>query len=94
MQAHQPQGGDAKASTPAYKVGDRVSFPVIRRAGRGLRISIREACIAELGELTATIKYGNGRTDVIRLDDLTPAGQSNALTRALFGDQVQEKANG
>ncbi|SFC76717.1 hypothetical protein SAMN05216577_11093 [Pseudomonas citronellolis] len=93
MQAHQPQGGGAKASTPDYKVGDRVSFPVIRRAGSGFRISIREACIAELGGLTATVRYGNGRTDIIRLDDLTPAGQPNALTRALLGDQVEGKAN-
>lgn len=86
MQANHPQGSGAKASTPSYKVGDRISFPVIRGGARTIRITIREACIAELRERSAVIRYGNGRTDVIRLEDLTPAGQPNALTRTLCGD--------
>ncbi|WP_315807519.1 hypothetical protein [Pseudomonas sp. C9-3] len=99
MQANHPQGSGAKASTPTLKVGDRVSFAVVRSSSRTVRITIREACIAELAELTATVRYGNGRTDVIRLDDLTPADQPNALTRALCGDSEtravdQEKGAG
>lgn len=94
MQAHQPQGGDAKATTPALKVGDKVTYTVTRETGRSVRISVKEATIhALLGESFAIIKRRNGHKEVQPLSILTPADQPNALTRALLGDQMEGKAN-
>ncbi|WBG63384.1 hypothetical protein ELR50_11095 [Pseudomonas citronellolis] len=93
MQAHQPQGGDAKATTPALKVGDKVTYTVTRATGRSVRISVKEATIVALLGESAIIKRRNGHKECVPLSILTPADQPNALTRALLGNQVEGQAN-
>ncbi|WP_448680202.1 hypothetical protein [Pseudomonas nicosulfuronedens] len=86
MQAQTPEVSDAKASTPALKVGDEVTFTVTKATGRTVKISVKEATIhALLGESFAIIKRRNGHKEVQPLAILTPADQPNALTRALLG---------
>ena len=87
MQEHQPTSGAVEASTNSFKVGDAVTFTVVTRKGNNIRMSVKEATIFELREHRAIVKYRNGRKASVRLEHLTPAGQPNALTRALMGDR-------
>lgn len=86
MQAQTPEVSDAKASTPALKVGDEVTFTVTRSTGRSVSISVKHATIfALIGENSAIIKRRNGHKECVPVSILTPADQPNALTRALLG---------
>lgn len=86
MQAQTPEVSDAKASTPALKVGDEVTFTVTRSTGRSVSISVKHATIfALIGESSAIIKRRNGHKECVPVSILTPADQPNALTRALLG---------
>lgn len=86
MQAQAPEVSEAKASTPALAVGDKVTFTVTRATTRSVRISVKEATlVALIGESSAIIKRRNGHKECVPLEILTPADQPNALTRALLG---------
>lgn len=86
MQAQTPEVSDAKASTPVLKVGDEVTFTVTKATGRSVNISVKHATIfALIGESSAIIKRRNGHKECVPVSILTPAGQPNALTRALLG---------
>lgn len=85
MQAHQPQGGRAEASTNTFAIGDKVSYVKVSSSGNNYRFSAREGVISEIEGQVATVKARNGRTTTQPLSKLTPLGQPNALTRALMG---------
>lgn len=86
MQAQTPEVSEAKASTTALAVGDKVNFTVTRATARSVKISVKEATlVALIGESSAIIKRRNGHKECVPLAILTPADQPNALTRALLG---------
>ncbi|MCM2317976.1 MAG: hypothetical protein NDI93_01445 [Pseudomonas sp.] len=87
QEAHQPQGGDAEASTNSFAVGDKVSYVKVSSSGTGFRFSARDGVITELNDQVATVRARNGRTTTMHIKELTPVGQPNALTRALMGDR-------
>lgn len=73
-------------STPAFQLGDRVSYTVVNTTGNGYRISSREGKIVALEGQVAIVQARNGRRSMQQLSKLTPEGQPNALTRALLGN--------
>lgn len=85
MQVQTPEVSDAKASTPALKVGDKVSYVIARCTGRSVRLTAREGTVVGLDGNMAVVKSRNGRTIIQPVSKLTPAGEPNALTRALLG---------
>ena len=85
MQVNQPQGGTAKATTPALNVGDKVSYIEMSGGGREYRLSARIGVIVGIDGNVATLRAANGRTITQPLDKLTPDGQPSALTRMLIG---------
>jgi len=87
MQAHQPQGGSAEASTNTFAVGDKVSYVRVCRSGNNYRFSAREGVITEINGQVATVKARNGHTIDLALSKLTPLGQPNELTRMLLGER-------
>ncbi|MGJ7513808.1 hypothetical protein ACSFE6_05650 [Pseudomonas baetica] len=86
MQAQTHNGGAIEATTNTISVGDPVTYTQITASGRGYRFSVKEATVQEITGNAATVRSKNGRTSVQPLHKLTPAGQRNALTRALLGD--------
>ncbi|WP_065760990.1 hypothetical protein [Pseudomonas defluvii] len=86
MQVETPEVGTEKATTPAYKPGDQVTFVEVRHGTRTTRMSVKQATIVCILGSTAIVKYRNNHKVAIALSDLTPAGERNALTRALFGE--------
>jgi len=70
----------------SFHVGDKVTFPVVKHGARTTRITVKEATIVQVFQSTATVKYRNGQKVQVALEDLTPAGERNALTKALLGD--------
>ncbi|MGF6590731.1 hypothetical protein [Pseudomonas sp. 2835] len=87
MQVQTQEVSTEQATTTAFQVGDEVSYVAMRKEGRGYRLSARTGKIIEIDGQVATIRGGNGRCSVQPLQKLTPAGQPNALTRALMGER-------
>lgn len=86
MQVETPEVSAEKATTPAFKPGDQVTFVVVQQSGRNTRYSVKEVTLLEIDGVRATAKYRNGRKTTVLLKWLTPVGQRNALTRALAGE--------
>ena len=74
-----------------YNEGDKVTAVISRGAGRGgISLSARECKFVSLHPKDpnyALVQMRNGRREVVKLDAITPAGQRNALTRALCGEE-------
>lgn len=86
MQVETPEVGAEQATTPVLKPGDKVTFTQIRRGAKTIRMTSKEATIVRILGTTAIVKYRNGQNVAIPVAELTPAGERNALTRALFGE--------
>lgn len=74
-----------------FKYDDKVSVVVARSTHRGLGVSmkVQEATFIRLHpevEGRAEVKMRNGRCVWVSLDGITPAGERNALTKALCGE--------
>lgn len=86
MQVETPEVSAEQATTPAFKPGDKVTFTQIRRGTKSIRMTAKEATVVRILGSTAIVKYRNGQNVAIPVSELTPAGERNALTRALFGE--------
>ncbi|ULL06009.1 hypothetical protein JNO42_03075 [Pseudomonas putida] len=86
MQVETPEVGAEQATTPAFQPGDKVTFTQIRRGAKTIRMTAKEATIVRILGTTAIVKYRNGQNVAVPVSELTPAGERNALTRALFGE--------
>ncbi len=86
MQVQTPEVSGEKATTRAFKPGDKVTFTEVRRGMKTIRMSVKEATVVRVLGTTAILKYRNGHNVAIPVSDLTPAGERNALTRALLGE--------
>lgn len=86
MQVETPEVSVEKATTRTFKPGDKVTFTQIRRGVKTIRFTSKEATVVNILGSTAIVKYRNGQELAIRVSELTPAGERNALTRALLGD--------
>lgn len=84
MQAQTPEVSTEKATTPSFKPGDKVTFAQVRETTRTTHINIKEATIVVLVGESAMVKYRNGQKLMIKQSLLTPAGERNALTKALL----------
>ncbi|MDX1464096.1 MAG: hypothetical protein R3215_00150 [Halomonas sp.] len=73
-------------SDTTLQPGDAVTYVVTRKTGRGFSFSAREGKLVEISGGLAVVKARNNRLLSVRLKDLRPAGQPNALTEALAGD--------
>lgn len=85
MQAQTPEVSGAEATTNTFAIGDKVSYVVSKATGRGVRFTAREGKIIAIDGSAATVQARNGSCTTLPLDQLTPEGQPNALTRALMG---------
>lgn len=65
--------------------GDEVTYVITRKSGPGFCISAREGKLVEVSGGLAVVKARNGRLLSVRLKDLRPAGEPNALTEAMTG---------
>ncbi|QYX51530.1 hypothetical protein K3F44_18235 [Pseudomonas sp. S07E 245] len=86
MQVETPEVGAEKATTHIFKQGDKVTFTEVRRGAKSIRFSAKEATVVRILGSTAIVKYRNGHNVAILISELTPAGERNALTRALLGE--------
>jgi hypothetical protein len=68
------------------KPGDKVTFTITKKSGKGFRLSSKEGVIESLnpdGDY-ATIKYLNGRKTIMPLSRLRVAGKITELTEAFL----------
>lgn len=86
MQVQTPEVSTEQATTPTLKPGDKVTFTQVRRSAKSIRFTSKEATIIRILGKTAIVKYRNGQSVAILVSELTPAGERNALTRALLGE--------
>lgn len=86
MQAQTPEVSGEKATTHAFKPGDKVTFTEVRRGAKTVRFTSKDATVVRIIGSTAIVKYRNGHNVAILVSKLTPAGERNALTRALLGE--------
>ena len=86
MQAQTLNGSAAEATTNTIQVGDQVTYVKMKTTAGGYGLSVKEAKVIEINGAVAKIRSRNGRTSTQPLHKLTPAGERNALTRALLGD--------
>lgn len=86
MQIQTPNGSAAEATTNTIKVGDQVTYVKITATAGGYGMSVKEAKVIAINNGVAEVRSRNGRTSTQPVHKLTPAGQRNALTRALVGD--------
>ncbi len=86
MQVESPEVSNQQAITHNFKPGDKVTFTEIRRGANSVRFTSKTATVVRILGTTAIVKYRNGRSVAIQISELTPAGERNALTRALLGD--------
>lgn len=86
MQVETLEVSSEKATTPAFKPGDKVTFTQVRRSAKSISLTSKEATIVRILGSTAIVKYRNGQSVAILVSELTPASERNALTRALLGE--------
>ena len=86
MQVETPEVGAEKATTRSFTPGDKVTFTEVRRGAKTIRFTSKEATVVRILGNTAIVKYRNGHNVAIQVSELTPAGERNALTRALLGE--------
>lgn len=86
MQVQTQEASAEKATTRAFKPGDKVTFTQVRHGAKTIRMSVKEATVVRVLGITAILKYRNGHNVAIPVPDLTPASERNALTRALLGE--------
>ncbi len=86
MHVETPEVGIEQATTPTFKPGDKVTFTEVRRGAKSIRFTSKEATVVRVLGSTAIVRYRNGQNVAIPVSELTPAGERNALTRALLGE--------
>ncbi|MFP3922810.1 hypothetical protein [Pseudomonas sp. W5-36] len=86
MQAQTLNGSAAEATMNTICVGDQVTYVKMTATAGGYGLSVKEAKVIAIDGSVARLRGRNGRTGTQPLQKLTPAGQRNALTRALLGD--------
>lgn len=65
-----------------FAAGDKVSFVRSTARSRSINLKAIEGSIQSIHGDVATVKMRNGRCTEVHVDNLTPAGEPNALTKA------------
>ena len=70
-----------------FNKGDKVSYIVSKRVGRGFKVSSREGVFVKYSiDNNCIVKSKNGRELLVSLDYVTPISKRNALTKILVGE--------
>lgn len=72
---------EPRKQSVVFAIGDKVTWTHCTSNGSRLGFRTREGTIAQLGKAVAFVKMRNGRKEWIRLENLTPAGQTTELTK-------------
>jgi hypothetical protein len=88
MQDQTLNGSAAEATMNTIQIGDQVTYVKMTATAGGHGLSVKEARVIEIDGTVAKVRSRNGRISSQPLHKLTPAGQRNALTHALLGDEV------
>lgn len=71
-----------------FEKGDKVSYVISKRVGRGFKISAREGTFDRYyAKDSCVVKTRNGILLTVPISSVTPIGRRNALTTALVGDK-------
>jgi len=82
MQANTPRSSTPNVAINVFRVGDSVSYFVLRHSPQSSRADINEGVIIKIKEDRATLKLPNGRSASVFLRCLSPNGPTHTLSRA------------